>query len=307
VKLDRLLAITMLLLNNEMITAKELSEKFEVSVRTIYRDVDAICAAGIPIVSYQGNSGGFSIMDGFKIDKRLLSSYDVESLIVVLRGVSSIFKNNKYEGTLSVLEGLNNKIDKQSLMLDFTSWSPISATSSLLNKLRTAIDDYKVINFNYTNGNGENSYREVEPITLLLKSGYWYLHGYCKTRSDCRLFKLSRMRNLNLTDEKFILEKSKIKEIRYYWEDNHEVKLIDLELKFSSKVCARAMDYFFSDDMNFTEHGSLIIKICYPEDEWIYSTLLSFGSDVEVIKPTHLREIIKSKATEIIALYNNVE
>jgi predicted DNA-binding transcriptional regulator YafY len=302
-KLDRLLSITMILLNNNMVTAKELAEKFEVSIRTIYRDIETINAAGIPIVSYQGNSGGFSIMDGFKIDKRLLSSYDIESLIEVLRGVSSIFKNDTYEKTLTLLEGLDANADKQSISMDFSSWSSFSPMNNLLNSLRKSIEDSTVITFNYTSISGENSSREVEPITLLLKAGSWYLHGYCKVRRDCRLFKLSRMRNLHITSEIFLPDKSKIKEIKYYWEETEKVPFVQMELKFTANVSARAMDHFFSEDTCFFEDGSLTIKVCYPEDQWLYSTLLSFGSDIEVVSPPHLREVMKQKALEIIQIY----
>lgn len=302
-KLSRLLAITIMLLNNEVVSAKELADKFEVSVRTIYRDIDAIAEAGIPVVSYQGSSGGFGIMEGFKIDKRLLGSYDIESITSVLKGVASIFDDKSYEETLDKLKGLSK--EEKSIVMDFSNWGSTSNYKERLKLIKGAILDKKIIKFSYINIKGDSTNRDVYPITLVLKFNSWYIYGYCRLRKDFRLFKLSRIRNLSIKEESFGIDNSQIKKLEFSFEGSSNIELMDVELKFSKFSASKAMDFFFEEEVKVNEDGAITIKLySQPKDQWLYSTILCFGKDVEVIKPKELRRIIKEKAKEIYNIYD---
>ncbi|MBE6067677.1 MAG: YafY family transcriptional regulator [Clostridium lundense] len=301
-KLDRLLSITMMLINNDIIPAKDLADKFQVSIRTIYRDIEILGTAGIPVISYQGINGGFGIMEGFKIEKGFLSTQDIDSLTAALKGISTIFQNRKYDDTLNKIQNLSSNKNNAALIMEFDNWDYHGLIKNTLNLIQTAIEKNKVIKFNYTNSSGENLSRNVEPITLILKYNTWYLYGFCRVKNDCRLFKISRIRTLEITDEACSFKKEKIEEPKFHGELNVN-NFIDLELKFNSNVAANALDLFYGGDVSFNDDGTMIVKVHCPEGEWIYSTILSFGKNIEILNPAHLKCIIKEKAKEIYNLY----
>ncbi len=185
-KLERLISIIYKLLNNDVLPANALAEEFQVSQRTIYRDIDVICAAGFPVVSYQGNKGGFGMMEGFKMDKSLLGSYDVNALVTVLKGLSTVFEDERAQGTIDRLQTVGTEHRTPSLAVDFETRRSDPETLPLL---RGAITERKVIRFDYINAKNERTTRELEPVRLHFKYGSWYIYGYCLTRCDYREFR----------------------------------------------------------------------------------------------------------------------
>lgn len=302
-KLDRLLSIIMMLINNDVVTAKDLADKFEVSIRTIYRDIEVLSASGIPVVSFQGVNGGFGIIEGFKIDKALLNIKDIDSITAMLKGISTIFIDKKHEDTLNKMQNLSSSENNKALIMDFNNWDYSGLIKGTINSIRTAIESNNVVKFTYINASGENLLRHVEPLTLILKYNSWYLYGVCRNKKDYRLFKVSRIRDFEIIEDKYSIDKEKVKEPNFHWGNNWNNNFIDLELKFSSNTAANALDLFYGGQVNFNDEGSMIIKLNCPEDDWIYSTILSFGKNVEILNPPHLKSIIKEKAKEIYNLY----
>lgn len=304
-KLERLLSITFMLLNKDIVSAGELAGKFQVSQRTIYRDIEAICAAGIPVISYQGSNGGYGIMEGYKIDKRFLRAYDVESIVTVLKGVASIFDDEKYNETLDTFKGISQSDESEKLVIDFGGGN---IYRQLLNDIRMAIAENKVVAFSYTNTKGNTEHRLVEPLTIVLKYGSWYLYGFCRVRRDFRIFRLSRMHDFHIKQESFVMEKEKVKELQFSFVDDDNIEYIDIELRFASKALARAFDIFYAEEKVFNEDETVTIKLYnHPKDQWIYNTILSFADEVEVIYPEDLRKTIKEKAKKIYNLYKEKE
>jgi len=242
-------------------------------------------------------------MEGFKIEKGLLSVRDIDSLTAILKGISTIFEDRKYDDTLNKIQNLSTNKNNAALIMDFNNWDYHGFIKNTLNSLSSAIESCKIIKFNYTNSSGENLSRDAEPLTLVLKYNTWYLHAFCRNKSDYRLFKVSRIRDLKVTEEAFSFQKEKLEESKFHWKLDVNNNFIDIELKFSSKVSAKALDLFNGGDISFNNDGSLIVKGRFLEDEWIYSTILSFGKSVEVVNPPHIRIIIKQKAKEIFDLY----
>ncbi|MEC0230252.1 helix-turn-helix transcriptional regulator [Paenibacillus alba] len=299
-KLERLISITYALLNHEVLSASELAEKYRVSQRTIYRDIEAICAAGIPVVSYQGVNGGYGIIKEYKMDKSLLGSNDIESLITLLRSTATVFKDDKTMDTLHRLQTIQNGADMPSLAMDLGSWR---ANNDDLYTLRSAITSRQAVRFDYINGKDERSFRTVEPVSLLFKYYAWFLHAYCKTRKDYRMFKLSRMVNLVVLPEVFHRNHTTpASELSV--ENNGEEKLEDAVLHFATGSCARAMDCFYAEDKRFNEDGSLTVRVINPSGvDWLAATILSFGEDVEVLEPSSLRELVHAKIRKILMRY----
>lgn len=297
-KLDRLLAIVMLLLNKERVTAQELSDRFEVSIRTIQRDIDAICMAGIPIVAQRGQQGGYGIMDTYKVDKSFFTYDEIQVLLASLKGVTKAYDDPNLKMIMEKIMTLQENEGKWHVEMDFSPWGISKEQKQRLEDIRSALSMKKVLQFEYINANGESSTRTVEPSSMMLKINTWYLYGFCKLREDFRLFKISRIRQLKILDE--ICNPDRVyKPYTYQFNDR---SIVELKLRFEKSALNRLDDYFELDDMQIK--GDLIeITAHYPLDEWIYSTLLSFGDQVEVLEPSCVREEIQKRAKQILAKY----
>jgi predicted DNA-binding transcriptional regulator YafY len=309
-KIDRLLAITMLLVNRSRISAKELADHFEVNVRTIYRDIDALNQAGIPVIAYQGVNGGYGIMENYKIDKNVLTADEISSIITALKGISSTVDDRKISNTLEKIKGLipSTELDKlkkksSEVIIDFSPWGASKIDKSKYDTIKNAIGSSNLINFLYTNSKGESIHRSVEPSKMIFKGGSWYLAGYCLLKGDFRIFKLTRMKDIHVSSETFIPREETIRD--FPWEKgwDSDANSIELALKFSPSVRARIEDSFNADEIKVLPDGSLIVNVIFPESDWIYGMVLSYGESVEVLAPEYVRNIIKQKAEKILEKY----
>ncbi|MFJ7744526.1 helix-turn-helix transcriptional regulator [Peribacillus sp. NPDC097295] len=304
-KLERLISMIYKLLNNEVLSASMLAEEFQVSTRTIYRDIDVICAAGFPVLSFQGNKGGFGMMDGYKMDKSLLGSYDVDSLITVLRSLSTVFEDERVQGTIERLQTVGTKPQMPSLAMDFET---LRTDPVALRHLRTGIMERKVVRFDYINANNECTTREMEPLQLHFKYGNWYIYGYCRRRRDYREFRLSRMMNSFLTEETFQPHDELLIEARTV-ESGWQGQVSDVVFRIGPKALAEAMDHFHQAEKQLHDDGSMIMRIpVYQplEARWLWSFLLSLGSGVEVLEPLELRGILKEQLQNALKIYGEV-
>lgn len=304
-KLERLISIIYKLLNHEVLSASMLAEEFQVSQRTIYRDIDVICAAGFPVVSYQGIKGGYGMMDGYKMDKSLLGSYDVNSLITVLSSLSTVFKDERAQGTIERLQTIVPEHQTPSLSVDFETRR---TEPDALRHLRTGITERKIVRFDYINANNERTTRDMEPMWLHFKYRNWYVYGFCRTRRDYREFRLSRMMNLFLTQEDFqphhVLPKEAASSNKEWYD-----QMKDVVIRVGPKALAEAMDQFHQADKQFHDDGSMTMRIpVYKplEARWLWSILLSFGSGAEVLEPLALRGVLKEQLQNTLQLYEEV-
>lgn len=306
-KLERLISMIYMLLNNEILSASALAEKYNVSQRTIYRDIDAICAAGIPVVSYQGVNGGFGIIDTYKMDKSLLGSYDVGSLVTILHSMSTVFDDDKAQETINKLQTLQNDAGLPSLSMDIGSQH---AYNEYLRIIRNAIKERKVVRFEYMNAKSERASRDVEPASLLMKYDSWYLFGYCRTRSDYREFKLSRIAELTALGEHYTRKhEAPVYSERPRQDNRPEAVHEDAVLHFKVETLARALDFFYNAAKTYQEDGSLIIELRVTmggSERWLIPILLSFGDGVEVLEPPMLRERMKEKIKKMVRIYPEV-
>ncbi|WP_338554690.1 YafY family protein [Paenibacillus sp. KS-LC4] len=304
-KLERLISMIYKLLNHEILSASVLAEEFKVSQRTIYRDMDVLCAAGFPIISQQGSKGGYGIMDGYKMDKSLLRSYDVASLITVLRSFSTVFKDERVQGTIERLQTITPEHQTPSLSVDFET---LRMEPDALRHLRMGITQRKIVRFEYINVNNERTTRDIEPMWLHFKYSNWYVYGFCRTRRDYREFRLSRMMNLLLTEEDFQPHHREPKETAFIGKEGSE-QLKDVVIRVGPKALAEAMDQFHQADKQFHDDGSMTMRIpVYKplEARWLWGMLLSFGSGVEVLEPFALRGVLKEQLQNTLQLYEEV-
>ncbi|WP_219835389.1 YafY family protein [Paenibacillus sp. R14(2021)] len=303
-KLERLIAMIYKLLNHDVLSASMLAEEFQVSPRTIYRDIDVICASGFPVVAYQGTKGGFGMIDGFKLDKSLLGSYDVASLITVLRSLSTVFEDDRAQGTIERLKSLETEQQTPSLTVDFESRR---TDSEALRQLRAAITERRTVRFEYINAKNERTTRDLEPVRLHFKYSNWYIYGYCRTRREYREFRLSRMMHIVLTQGTF-QPHNEPQEAGYPERPSRDVGE-DVVIRVGAEALAEAMDQFHPVEKQFHDDGSMTMRmaVCRPlEARWLRSILLSLGSGAEVLEPPALRAIVREQLLAALKRYEEV-
>jgi len=309
-KLDRLISILVMLLKKKRVQAKELAEMFGVSTRTILRDIDAINLAGIPIVTYQGVNGGIEIAQGYRLDKSILTSDDMASIITMLKGLISAVPDNKHEilmeklrNTLppSQLDLLNLKIDR--LVIDLSPWGGNETLKLKVMTIRKAIEDEKEIGFIYTDSNGSTTNRRVEPYSLVLKGQNWYLYAWCLLRQDFRFFKLSRIRGLATSETTYQRRQISLDQMPMEKEWYTPENVVELELVFEKEMKS-VVEEWFVEEVKEGEDGRLWVHTLLPENNWLYGFLLSFGPRVEVMRPPHIRTILADLAEKIYEKYS---
>lgn len=307
-RIDRLLAITVLMLNRERVTARELAEKFEVSIRTIYRDFEAMNLAGIPVVSYSGNNGGFGIMENYRIDRRLLNSQDLTSILSALHGVNRTLDDKSLTLAMDKIASLIPRGQGEEIMqsleqvvIDVFPWGDNPGFSEKIKCLHQAVAQRRIVQFTYTNTVGERNKRKVEPMTLLFKGYSWYLFGFCLLKKDYRFFRLSRLKDCEILPETFLRKNKSYRDcLGPFGESGEPIELI---LKFDSKVRRFIEDSFEGEQMEIQQDGSISITFHMPENEWLYGFILSFRDNVEVISPEHIRKKIMKIVKKIDSLY----
>ncbi|MFD1176497.1 helix-turn-helix transcriptional regulator [Paenibacillus puldeungensis] len=304
-KLERLISIIYKLLNHEVLSASMLAEEFQVSQRTIYRDIDVICAAGFPVVSYQGSNGGYGMMDGYKMDKSLLGSYDINSLITVLRSLSTVFDDKRAQGTIERLQTIEAEKRDVSLSVDLETYR---TESDALRNIRMAIARQTIVRFDYINARNEHTTRYLEPVRLYFKYRNWYVYGFCRTRLDYRGFRLSRLMNLSLTQETFEPHQDIPEEGEALNKAVNE-QPVDVLIRVNKEALAEALDQFNQVDKDFHDDGSMTMRIPVfrpLEAKWLWTILMGFGGGAEILEPLELRRVIKERLQKALQLYEDV-
>ena len=309
-RLDRLLEIVIILLNRRTITARELADRFEVSIRTIYRDIEAINTAGIPVISFQGQGGGFSIMEGYTVDRRVLSLDDMRSILTALKGLQSSLQNEEINKAIEKISSLipDDRAEEFSrkmemLVVEMTPWGLPGKRKDNVRILHRAITESRLLEFQYRNQKGEFSERRVEPMTLLLKGQTWYLFGYCLKREAYRIFRLSRIRNPELLLRGFTRRDASYKDYANLDAPPESVKTVDIRLRFDPEVRTQVEDYFDEEDIAYLENGRMEVTVSFPEGDWIAAIILRYGPFVEVIEPPAVRDLIRDQAKKILEKY----
>ena len=296
-QISRLFEIIYILLHKKRVPARELAEQFGVSTRTIYRDIDTLSLAGIPIYTEKGRGGGISLLPDFVLNKSILSEQEQNEILAALHGLSNI-KPDEANQVLRKLSTIFNKTATNWLEVDFSDWN---WSSTSFDDFKAAILQRRIAEFDYFNRYGEKTFRRIEPIQLWFKSRSWYIRGFCLTKQAPRLYKLSRVKNLVVTDEHFP-ERTSFGGPENPAEDNQR-KFAELKLRIAPEMVYRAYDEFSEDVIEKQPDGGVIVTVTWLEDNWVYSFILSFGDYIEVLEPEHIRKIIKDKARKISKKY----
>ena len=291
---SRLFEIIYILLNKTSVPAKELAQHFGVSTRTIYRDIDSLSLAGIPVYTEKGKGGGISLLPDFVLNKSILSEEEQREILNSLHGLANV-KTDETRQVLGKLSTIFNKTAVNWLEVDFSDWS---YHNDYFNGFKTAILGRRIAEFEYYNSYGEKTFRRIEPVQLWFKSRAWYVKGFCLKKLDMRTYRLSRLRNLVITDETFPERDFRATSPKSQAQQPIRAN-IAIKLRIAPEMTYRVYDEFDEGRVETMPDGSFIATAYWAEDSWVYGFILSFAEHVEVLEPAHLRDIIKAKAAKI--------
>ena len=309
-KVDRLVSMIMILLDKKRIRAQELAEMFEVSLRTVYRDIDAISMAGIPVRSTPGVGGGFEIMQEYKLDQKVFSTDDLTALLQGLTSLAGMIQGDELVHTLAKVKSFipadrakDIELKVNQICIDFSSWMGSGTLQSYLEIIKAGLQENRLLTFEYVAHHGNKTARTVEPYQLVLKSSHWYLQGYCHKRNDFRLFRVSRMSNLQMQEETFTPREYQkpILDFAEMWETIQT----KIKIRIHKSVMDRVLDYCTYEDFLPDGDEHYIVSFPFIENEYHYGILLSFGNQCECLEPLHIRMEMKRRIQQICSLYEN--
>lgn len=299
-QIDRLFEMTYLLIARGSVTAAELAERFEVSSRTIYRDVDVLSRAGIPVYAAKGRGGGIRLLPEFMMSRSLFSREEQDQMIA---GLESLRATDAAQTgpILDKLAAIFGNAREPWLEVDFSPWGSGPQEKRLFAVLREAILARQVIAFDYYNSCGQVLSRQVEPLKLIFKGRGWYLWAFCRNKRDYRLFKLGRMRNAHSTGACF----ERPKPARQTMEPGTPIPMLQITLKFAPSRAYRVYDEFPAEQVDTQPDGSCLVRAVLPDDEWTMGYLLSFGEHVQVLEPEAQRRRMAELLNRMSSMYGN--
>lgn len=289
---SRLFKIVYHLLEKGQATAPELAEKFEVSVRTIYRDIDSLSEAGIPVYTETGRNGGIHLMNSFVLDKAVLSESEKQEILAALQSLNAA-QNVNHSDILSKLSAIFNVSSDDWLEVDFSRWGNKQYDNEKFELLKSAILHHKTIKITYAGSCEISSERKIQPLKLMYKSRAWYVKAYCTEKKEYRTFKLTRILDLKILEESFFN--------RSFPENQNlpQQEYRQITLRFPKEMAYRVYDEFDPMEVKQQKSGDLVVSARMPEDAWLIGFLLSFGTQVEVIEPVYLKNILAEQAQQI--------
>lgn len=303
-KIDRLIGILAELLQKDMVTAPELARRFEVSRRTINRDIEDLCRAGIPVSTRQGVGGGISIMEGYRVDRTLLTSRDMQMILAGLRSLDSVSGNHCYSRLMEKLQpGSSDFISgRDTVLIDLSSWYK-GALAPKIEAIQASIDGRRLLSFYYYGPKGESS-RQIEPYYLVFKWSSWYVWGWCGMREDFRLFKLNRMERLSVSAEKFPGREVPLPDLR---DERVFPGGIRVRALFEPEAKWRLVEEFGPYCFEEQSDGRLLFHGEYTDRENLTHWLLAFGDKVRLLEPEDLRTELLRTAEAMAAAYREAE
>ena len=294
-KNDRLFQLLYLLLEHGTMTAPALSRALEVSVRTVYRDVETLSMAGVPIYAASGKGGGISLLPGYTFTKALLTDEEQNQLLFAVQSLKAA--DQKIEPLLQKMGAAFQKAPYQWIEVDFSRWGMGRTDTARFELLKTAILDRQVLSLTYCGTSGKTSQRQIHPLKLIYKDKHWYLQGYCLHAEDFRLFKVGRMLDIAATGETFTEEyASALPPVEVQMPSCSTVRL---KLRIARRLAFRVYDEFDRRSITPQPDGSLLVEVDFPLDSWVVGYLFSFGTHAEVLEPIHLRQHLAEYAQKI--------
>lgn len=309
-KVERLISIIMILLDKERISAQKLADMFEVSLRTIYRDIDAIDMAGIPVRSTSGVGGGFEIMSNYKIDRKFFSTSDLSAILMGLSSLSNMIRGDELINALAKVKSFipaerakDIELRANQLYIDLSPWMGNRDIQPYLAIIKTALQESKLLSFEYADRYGNKTARTAEPYQLVLKSSHWYWQAYCLKRNDFRLFRLSRTSNLQIQEELFMPREYQKPQLDFT--DRLATMQTNINIRIHQSVMDRVLDYCTYEHFSPDGDEHYIVSFPFIENDYYYNILFGFGDKCECLDPLHIRTEMKRRIHDIATIYES--
>lgn len=303
--ISRLLGIIYILMNKGIVKASDLAEQFEVSVRTIYRDVEVLGMAGIPIYTRKGKNGGICLTEQFVLNKMLITR---EEQTQILAALASLEQTKAYDGK-EILEKLGTFFQVEPfdwVTIDFSDWS--GNRVMLFEQIKEAVLKHKLLEFDYYGGNGKMDRRTVEPVQLMFKDYTWYVKAFCRKRQAMRMFKVVRMKRLEVSEQNFEPDRQKYQEIASFsdwnWEPEQDEAMTEIVAQIAASEAYRVYDKFEEEEITVKEDGSFLIHQTCRLDDWVYGLYLSFGPTAQILQPPVVRQKMAAMLQEMCRQYD---
>jgi predicted DNA-binding transcriptional regulator YafY len=296
-KAQRLLSITMLLLGRDRVSAPELADRFEVSMRTIYRDIESLCEAGIPVVSYPGSGGGYGILRGYKLDKGLVEPAELGQAAAALASLSAALGDRRLGGAADKLKALaprgmvaGRPVPENYVYIEL---APAKREREKIGELRRAIEERRVARIGYVDSEGRRSARGVEPSALVFTWHSWFLYAFCRERGDFRLFKIARIADLEIGTEKFAPHEVDLDSRPWNKGWGEAEPIGPCRIRFQD--AARVAEHFEDSMIESEPSGGAIVRTQLPASDWAVTFLLGLGIPFEVLEPESLRRCVAKR------------
>lgn len=304
-KMDRLIALIMILLEQEQISARELAERLEVSRRTIYRDIDTLNRAGLPIYTLMGAWGGVGLMKSYKVGKTVFTPQEIQNLMNGLDSYKQLFGRREMVYAAEKLNALypDNAEGRPNapFVMDLSLNQGNESLRSLFGMIETAMNEHAVLAFAYTDARGQTSERRVEPYQVVYKESSWYLQAYCLDKQDYRIFKLARMSGLQVTKEQFTPKA--FTPLPMDGGDWLNQGWVDVTIRLDRSVMDRVIERFGADHILRVDEHHCWAKYPIIANDYGYDRLLAFGDKCEVLGPPEIRSGFKEYVRGIIRKY----
>ena len=306
-KIDRIISIILTLLQEDRVSSKKLAETYEVSQRTIFRDLETINSAGVPIVSFTGVNGGAEILKEFKIEKGFFNEKDLTHILLGLSSISTI-SDKELVNTISKIKSFipkekTKEVERKStqISVDLKSWNGNKVLYQNLDLIKKAFNEYKLVSFRYVDKDGKLSDRTVEPYQLILKEGIWYLKGFCLEKFDFRTFKILRIKSLVIKEEIFKPRDFILEDLSGdNWIEKH---IFPIKIEIDESILDRILERCDEEAIEKLDNGNYIVDFPFVDDDYAFDVLLSYGNKCKCLEPQWVKDKYLKKLREILEKY----
>lgn len=300
-KVERLLSIIMILLRKQIVPSSEFAQLFGVSKRTILRDMETLSLSNIPVYSVTGSRGGYGIMESYKMDKRLLSSSDLNNIWTALGGWEQILFGEEVQITIKKIEAMvNPSASADAIRFSFYDWEGRSELRQTLKSCQDAIAEKRTLAFDYIDKNGAATQRTVEPVQLHFNESSWYLKGFCLDRMGVRLFKLARIHHLAPGGRTFIPRDglSAIERV-----SDPQAELVTVKALISPGIQDLMIERYGRNSVEPHSADLRLATIQVPQNAIGFRFLASFGTNLEIVEPQAYTAEFRAYLAEMLSKY----